>query len=178
LNPPDVIKMGEHEKANDYPVSQQAFSTPNRDIFALFAHLSGREENASRITSYSGQKESEKRGNFPHLLRNSAAHRAIRAGKTGFHYFCDTNHKTIDLVNSSAYSFLVMPITLIALARRFPDNRRPLMKTSMTLTSGETARTPAPAVTRPTLRRKSLLWVNSLLQTLGQAFVGAGKRMY
>ena len=52
------------------------------------------------------------------------------------------------------------------------------MKTSLTLTSGDTARPAAPVVTRPTLRRKSLLWVNSLLQKLGQDFVGTGKRMH
>jgi hypothetical protein len=157
-------------------VSQQAFSTPNHDIFALFAHLSARKENERRITSYSGQKESGKRGNLLHVLRNSAACRGIMPGKTGFHYFCDKPHKNIDRVNSSAYPFLVMHFTFIAIARPFPDNRRPLMKTSLTLTSGETAR--APVATRPTLRRKSLLWVNSLLQKLGQDFVGAGKRMY
>ncbi|WP_165698180.1 hypothetical protein [Chimaeribacter coloradensis] len=47
------------------------------------------------------------------------------------------------------------------------------MKLSLTLTSGQTTRTPAPA--KPATR---FAWLHRVLHALGQDFVGAGKRMY
>jgi len=65
----------------------------------LFAYLSGNGEIAGWITSLAGEKKSGKRGDFLHLLRNTPACGTVRPDKTGFQYFCDTHHKTIDLMN-------------------------------------------------------------------------------